>query len=306
MQAWPIVGYPGCKHTFVYLIRGHTMSLNLSQIEIEQFLSDAHAEFQSEGFLLENTVRVKTGTKGTSVHFPVFGDGIANQKAPQDDVTPMNISNRDVVVTIEDWYAPEYADRSFQNKIAVNAVEEYTKMCSWAIGRRSDQILIDAIEAATYATTPTDLQGAQVANGGGTGFTFAKFLESRKFMRQRASARGKTTLLIDAEAESDLMNEDKLTSSDYVNNKAIAADGLNGMTIMGVDFLVIPDMKENGLTAGQAYMYNEMAVGYASSERLGGDISWENVKTSYLINMWLEAGSAVIDPRGLVEILYTV
>jgi len=68
----------------------------------------------------------------------------------------------------------------------------------------------------------------------------------------------------------------------------------------------MPDMSEGGLTSGQAYMMNEMAVGYASSERLGGDISWENVKTSFLINMWMEAGAGVIDPRGLVQIDYTV
>lgn len=277
------------------------MSLQLSQIEIQQFLSDAHAEFQSEGFLLQDAVRVKTGTKGSIVHFPVFGQGIANQKAPQDDVTPMNVSNRDVQVTIEDWYASEYADRSFQNKLAVNAVEEYTKLCSWAIARRADQLIIDAIQGATYSTTPSDTEGAQVA-AGGTGFTFDKFLAGHKFLRQRSANMGMKVAIIDAAAEEDLLNATELTSSDFVNKKALESDGLNGMTIMGIRFIVIPTMNEGGLTANKGFMINQMAVGYASSERLGGDISWENVKTSYLINMWLEAGAAVIDPKGLVEI----
>lgn len=277
------------------------MSLNLSQIEIEQFLSDAHAEFQSEGFLLEGAVRTKTGTKGSIVHFPVFGEGIANQKSPQDDVTPMNVSNRDVPVTIEDWYASEYADRSFQNKLAVNAVDEYTKICSWAVARRADQLIIDAVEGATYSTTPTSTEGAQVA-AGGTGFTYEKFLAGHKFLRQRSANMGRKTLIINAEAEADLLAETELTSSDFVNKKALESDGLNGMTLMGINFVVIPTMAEGGLTATKGFMVNEMAVGYASSERLGGDISWENVKTSYLINMWLEAGSAVVDAKGLVEI----
>lgn len=281
------------------------MSLNLSTIEIQQFLSDAHADFQSEGFLLQNAVRQKTGTKGNIVHFPVFGEGMANQKAPQDDVTPMNVSNRDVQVTIEDWYASEYADRSFKNKLAVNAVQEYSKLCSWAIARRADQLVIDVIEALTYNATPSSVQGALVANGG-TGFTFAKLRAAHKFLRKRSANRGKRTLIIDSEAEEDLLNENQLTSSDFVNKKALESDGLNGMTIMGIDFIVIPDMNEGGLTSGKGFLINEMAVGYASSERLGGDISWENVKTSYLINMWLEAGAAVIDPRGCVEIDFTV
>lgn len=286
------------------------MSLNLSQIEIEQFLSDAHAEFQSQGFLLENSIRTKTGTKGSIVHFPVFGQGMANQKAPQDDVTPMNISNRDVEVTIQDWYASEYADRSFKNKLAVNAVDEYTKLASWAIARRADQIVIDPIAALTYSATPSDTQGALVADGG-TGFTYAKLREAHKFLRQRSANMGKRTLVIDADAEEQLLGENTLINSDFVNKKALESDGLNGMTLLGINFIVIPDMLEGGLPLtggglGRAFMYNEMAVGYASSERLGGDISWENVKTSFLINMWLEAGAAVIDPKGLVDIQYVV
>ena len=195
------------------------MSLNLSQIEIDAFLSDAHAEFQSEGFLLQDTVRRKSGQKGANVHFPVFGEGMANQKAPQDDVTPMNVSNRDVVCAIEDWYASEYADRSFKNKLAVNAVEEYTKLCSWAIARRADQLIIDQIEALTYAAAPTSLQGADVV-AGGTGFTYAKLRAAHKFLRQRSANHGKRTLIIDAEAEEDLLNENQLINSDFVNRKA--------------------------------------------------------------------------------------
>lgn len=285
------------------------MSLALSQIEIQQFLSDAHAEFQSEGFLLQNAVRTKTGTKGSIVHFPVFGEGMANQKAPQDDITPMNISNRDAQATIEDWYASEYADRSFQNKLAVNAVEEYSKLCAWAIGRRADQINIDTIAGATYSATPTTTQGALVAVGS-TGFTYAKLLEAHRWLRQRSANRGKRTVIIDSIAESQLLEEIQLTNSLYVNTKILDNDGLNGMTFLGMNFIVMPEMNEGGLpttgggTVGRAFFVNEMAVGYAQSERLGGDISWENIKTSYLINMWMEAGAVVVDPKGLVEVDY--
>lgn len=285
------------------------MSLALSQIEIQQFLSDAHAEFQSEGFLLQNAVRTKTGTKGSQVHFPVFGEGMANQKAPQDDITPMNISNRDAIAVIEDWYASEYADRSFQNKLAVNAVEEYSKLCAWAIGRRADQITIDTVAGATYSTTPTTTQGANVA-AGTTGFTYEKLREGHRWLRQRSANRGKRTVIIDAIAEEQLLDAIQLTNSLYINQKILDNDGLNGMSFLGMNFIVVPQMNEGGLpitsggTVGNAFFINEMAVGYAQSERLGGDISWENIKTSYLINMWMEAGAVVVDPKGLVRVQY--
>ena len=282
------------------------MSMQLSEIEIQQFLSDAHAEFQSTGFLLEKSVRTQTGVKGAILNFPVFGQGIANQKAPQDDVVPLNISNRNVALTLEDWYAPEYVDRTFQYKIAVNAVDEYVKLCSWALARRSDQMIIDVAAAQAYSATPTDLQGYLVADGG-TGFTYAKLRETHKALRQRSANIGRKYIVIDAEAEADLLNEEKVTSGFYINDKPIpGADGLNGQNVLGMNFIVIPDMTEGGLPAGTAFAWNEMAVGYGSADRLGGDISWENIKTSYLVNMWLSANAAIIDPKGLVKIEFTV
>jgi len=277
------------------------MSLQLSQIQIQQFLSDAHAEFQSSGFLLEKSVRTQTGVKGAILNFPVFGEGIANQKAPQDDVVPLNISNRNVALTLEDWYAPEYVDRTFQYKIAVNAVDEYVKLCSWALARRADQLILDQVAAQAYAAVPTDVQGALVP-AAATGFTYDKLKAAHKFLRARSANMGRKFIVMDAEAEEDLLAEEKLTSSFFVNQKAIAADGLDGMTLLGMNFIVVPSMKEGGLPAGKAFAWNEMAVGYGSADRLGGDISWENVKTSYLVNMWLSANAAVIDPKGLVEI----
>lgn len=279
------------------------MSLELSNIEIQQFLSDAHAEFQSTGFLLKETIRRQTGVKGAVLNFPVFGSAIANQKAPQDDVVPLNIATRNVELTLQDWYAPEYVAREFRDKIAVNAVQEYTKLCSWALARRADQLVIDAAAAQAYSATPTDVQGALIA-AGGTGFTFEKLTAVHKFLRARSANMGRKFLIMDAEAEADLLAEEKLTSAFYVNNKAIAGDGLSGQNILGINMIVVPTMAEAGLPAGKAFAWNELAMGYGSSEEIGGDISWENVKASYLVNMWLTANAAVIDPKGMVEIDY--
>ena len=60
------------------------MSLALSQIEIQQFLSDAiDAEFQSQGLLVRGLCpNTKTGKpKVLIVPFPSIHEGMANQKA---------------------------------------------------------------------------------------------------------------------------------------------------------------------------------------------------------------------------------
>lgn len=278
------------------------MSMQLENIQIEQFLSDAHAEFQAEGFKLDRAVRMKTGTRGELINFPVFGKGIANQKSPQDDVTPLNISSRNVAIAPEDWYAPEYVDRSFKNKIAVNATQEYVSLCRSALGRRSDQLVVDALGAVNYGGGAG--QGNSIAAAGNP-FNYDKFKQALKFLRKNAAG-GETYIVMDAEAEEDLLDATELTSSDFVNQKAIAGDGYDGMKIMGAEFIVLSDLPEGGLPSGTAYMFNKMAMGYVTSERLGGDITWENVKASYLINMWIEANAKAIDPTGMVEINFAL
>lgn len=277
------------------------MSNQLSNIEIQQFLSDAHAEFQSQGFLLDKAVRMKTGTKGEIINFPVFGIGVANQKAPQDLVTPLNISSRNVPLTIEDWYAPEYVDRSFINKIAVNATQEYSSLCAQALGRRSDQLVIDVLTGANYGG------GAQQGNSvaaGGTGFTYDKFTDGFKFLRQKAAAKGENFLVMNAEGEQNLLQEIQLTNNLYMPQQALAGNGLDGMPIMNVRCIVMPDMQEGGIPAGKAYMFNKQAIGYAANERLDGSIDWVADRASFLINMWLEAGAVAVDQTGMVEINY--
>lgn len=83
------------------------MSVNLSNVFITQFESDVHQVFQSEGFQLKEAVRYKSNVVGKSAVFPVMGQGIANQKPFQSDVTPMNVAYTPVTVNLQDWVAPE-------------------------------------------------------------------------------------------------------------------------------------------------------------------------------------------------------
>lgn len=277
------------------------MSMSLNQIEIQQFISDAHAEFQSEGFLLEPSVRVKPGTKGEIINFPVFGKGVANQKAVQDSLTPLNIDSRNVTLTMQDWFAAEYVDRTFKYKLAVNATQEYSSLCAQAIGRRSDQMIIDVVEAANYSGGAG--QGNTVPTVGAP--TYEQFLAGHKYLRQNAAARGKLFCIMTADVEAALLEDDHFTNVFFMKTQTLAGNGLDGQEVLGIKIIVMPDMPEGGITAGAYYMYNQQAVGYAANARLEGTIDWVPEKASYLIDIWLEANACVIDQTGMVKIEYT-
>ena len=86
------------------------MSVNLPTLAITEFDSLVKAEYQSSGFRLRDTIRTISNFRGDRVRFQVGNAGTANQKAIQDDVTPMNIAYRKVEAILESWVAPEFTD----------------------------------------------------------------------------------------------------------------------------------------------------------------------------------------------------
>jgi hypothetical protein len=85
-----------------------------------------------------------------------MGKGLANQKASQADVTPMDISHARQTATLQNWNAPEYTD--IFDQAEVNFDEELAQTIAKAIGRREDQLIIDTLAGTT--------------TGGGAGFSF--------------------------------------------------------------------------------------------------------------------------------------
>lgn len=273
------------------------MSVNIPDVAITEFIADLHTEFRSMGFLTKNTMRTKTNVRGRTVQFPVLQQGLALRKALQDDVVPMNVDYDPVTLTLQDWYAAEYTDIFSQSDVNWDDKMELVQVCTRAIGRRSDQLAIDALAAAA----PTAVGDFT------TGFTWDLFREAFSTLRGQGAIGGEMHALIPASAEAQLLDEAQITSSDFVNNKVIAgANGIDGNRIMGVIFHVIPDMAEGGLPLATAnrrsYIYSKEALAYASGLDLDVHVDWVAQKTSWLVNALLKANAAVIDARGVVEV----
>lgn len=274
------------------------MSIFIPDVQITDFVSDLHHQFRSVGFHLKDAVRTKTNVVGRTVQFPVQNQGIAQQKAIQDDVVPMNVDYDPITLTLQDWYAAEYTDIFSQKDINWDDKMELIIACNESIGRRSDQLNIDAMEAGAVNSVGDYT----------TAFSWLLFRQAFQTLRANGAVGQEMYCVISATAEQQLLALDEFTNSDYVNYKAIAGkDGLHGESIMGVKFIVIPDMTEGGLplasgTDRDCYMFNKRALGYASGMDLSVHVDWVAEKTSWLVNTMLKANAVVIDPRGLVEI----
>ena len=273
------------------------MSINVTNVAVTQFESDVHAEFQAKGFRTRNCVKLRTNVVGTTLSFPVSSEGIAQQKTLQADVTPMNVQYTPIALQLENWHASDYSDIFAQADINFDERMELVSISAMSIGRRMDQMVIDALDAATPATIIVD---------GGTNFTYAKVREAISGLHANNAGDNGIYALISAEAEQKLLDEDKLTSSDFVNSRVIENGGLQGLKLAGVNWIVFGNMTEGGLSkAGnirQCYMFDKMSIGMGIGIDFKTEVNYIPEKLSWLVSSVFKANAVAIDPLGMAQI----
>ena len=123
------------------------MAVAISNAFVQMFDAEVHQAFQAQR-ALAGVVRERSGVEGNQVKFPKIGKGTATVRVPQTDVTPLNVSYSQVTATMSDFIAAEYSDIFNQQKVNFDERRELVQVVAGAIGRRMDQLVIDALNAA--------------------------------------------------------------------------------------------------------------------------------------------------------------
>ena len=275
------------------------MSKNLSNAAIQEFDNEVKHQYQQTGKLRE-CVTQRSGVTGDAYKFTRMGKGLANQKASQADVTPMDIEHSRQTANMENWNAPEYTDIFDQAEVNFDEKQELASTIAKALARRIDQIIIASMTAVTYATTPTTIdQGTSVA-AGGTGLTVAKLRAASRALSALGVDESERYIAYTAADRESLLAEEEVTSSDYNTVKALVNGDLN--TFVGFTFKLIDDRTEGGLPANVNYAWHKAAVGLAVGMDIQTRIDWVAQKTSWLCNGMLKAGAVAREGNGIVQI----
>lgn len=275
------------------------MSINLSNIAVTEFDAMVKAEYQAQGWMLRDTVRVKDNITGKTVKFPVMGRGIATSKIPQDDVTPMNVNYSFKTGILTNWNAAEYSDIFDEQEVNIDDKRELASCIAFALGRRSDQLVIDANSGS--GTTKSVAIGT-------SNMTYAKFLEAESLLNYDGVPRNERTLIMSTAAERSLLADDKFINNDYIKNNVLNKNGLHGQTVLDTRIIVIPEMSDVGGLPGtiggarKCYMYHKQALGLGVGINFKTEINYIPNKTSWLVNGIYKAIGIAIDPLGIVEI----
>jgi len=275
------------------------MSTSISTAFVAQF--DAEVKQAYQGMQkLGGTVRTKTGVIGSTHRFPKIGKGLAQPKISQADVTPMNVQHSNVTATLADWNAPEYSDILDLQKVNFDERKELVKVVAGAMGRRLDQIVLDALDAGASTT-----QVGVDIGGTASGLNTAKLRNAKKLMDAAGVPAMDRYFIHSAAALESLLGETSATSADFNSVKALVNGELN--TWLGFKFIMIEDRTEGGLvltsTTRKNFAFHKEALGLAIGQDMKTEINYIPEKTSWLINGIFSAGAIGIDDTGIYEVL---
>lgn len=273
------------------------MSKNLSAVAVIEFDSMVKHAYQGMG-LLKGAVTCRNNVVGDTYKFRRMGKGLANQKSTSDLVTPMDVGHEFKTATLSNWNAPEYTDIFDAAEVNFDEKQELASTIAGALGRRSDQLVIDAMDASTPLTTA-------IAEGG-TNLTMAKVIGAQVALRDQGVPNTELFAAIDAQGLGGLLNDETATSADYQAIKALVSGEIN--TLCGFQFIVIETRNEGGLTVASdivdSWFFQRPAVGLAIGIDMKTEINWIPERTAWLTNGMLKAGSVVRDEGGLVKVQY--
>ena len=273
------------------------MSKVLSSVAVTEFDSLVKHAYQNAG-LLKGAVTVRNNVVGDTYKFRNMGKGLANQKSTSDLVTPMDITHGFATATLQNWNAPEYTDMFDAQTVNFDEKQELASTIAQSLGRRCDQLVIDAMDAeTTYAGTVVE---------GGTNLTTEKVIEAQVALRAQGVPNSNLYAAINAQGLGGLLNQEEITSSDYNNVKALVNGDVD--TFGGFKFVIIEDRAEGGLTEAanvvDSYFFSQDAVGLAIGIDIKTDVDWIADRTSWLCNGMLKAGAVSRDGLGIVKVQY--
>ena len=275
------------------------MAINLSTAFVTLFDAEVKQAYQAEA-MLRGAVRVRSGVEGSTYKFPKIGKGVAQVRVPQTDVTPLNVTYGQVTVTLGDFIAAEYSDIFMQQKVNFDERRELVQVVSKAIGRRQDQIILDALNASgTSLTVSNDIGGTD------TNMNVAKLRDAKKKLDAGNVPSGDRHIIIHANSLASMLSETSVTSSDFNTVKALVAGEIN--TFLGFMFHVMGDRAEGGLPIDGSsdrtiYAFHKDAIGMAEGIAPKTEINYVPEKTSFLIASMFSAGAVAIDDEGIVKI----
>jgi hypothetical protein len=264
------------------------MASSITNAFITQFEAEVHMAYQRMGSKLKNLVRTVNGVNGSTVKFQKVAKGSANTKARHAEVVAMDLAHSNVSATLTDYYAADYVDKLDELKINIDERQVVAQSAAYALGRKTDEVLISTLDAATSI--------AANVSSSATGMTLIKAKNMMEvFNGNDVPDDNQRYWAVGPKQWSDLLSVDQFSRVEYVGPSDLPFP--NGMTAkrwMGFLFFVHSGLSLSG-SDRKNLAFHKSAIGCGIGSDVRTEVNYIPEKVSHLITSMISLGSVQID-----------
>lgn len=270
------------------------MSTTIDQAFIKQFEREVHEAYQRQGSKLRNTVRSISNVNGSSAVFQKVGKGTASTKSTHGMVPVMNLDHSNIEVVLQDYYAGDWVDRLDELKVNIDERQVIAAAGANALGRKTDELIIDELATASTNT---------IADGN-TGLTKAKVLEAfETFGEKDVPDDGQRFAIVGWKQWSELLSLEEFVNSDYIGNENLPYSTITqAKSWLGTIWIPHSGLPIDGNDIRSCFWYHKTAVGHASASDVQTDVSWHGDRAAHFVNNMMSQGAGLIDEAGIITI----
>lgn len=269
------------------------MSTTINVAFVKQFEKEIHEAYQRLGSKLRGTVRQANNVKGSSTVFQKVGKGVAATKSTHGMVPVMNASYSAVECALQDYYAGDWVDRLDELKINHDERQVIANAGAYALGRKTDELIINALAAATTLT---------IADGN-IGLTRDKVLKAFELLgKSDVPDDGQRFAVVGWQQWSELLKVPEFASSEFVGAEDLPYKGTQAKRWLGTTWIPHSGLPIDGNDIRKCFWFHRTAIGHASGSDVQTDVSWHGDRAAHFINNMMSQGAALIDGNGVAVI----
>jgi hypothetical protein len=273
------------------------MSTSISTAFIKQFEAEVHMAYQRMGSKLRDTVRQINNVTGSQARFQKVGTGSAVSKSRHAMIPTMEVAHTTVDVTLADFYAADYVDQLDELKTNIDERQVLAQSASAALGRKTDQLIIDVLDAGSNSNNIVH---------GSAALTLAKALTVyEEFGSADIPDDGQRYFIVSPAGWADLLQIDQFSRAEYVGEADLPyAGGLTAKRWLGFMFFTHSGLSISSTTR-DCHAYHKSSVGLATGADIRTEINYIPEKVSNLVTSYMSMGAVMIDNLGAIEVQIT-
>lgn len=268
------------------------MSTHVEQSFIKNFEAEVHIQYQQMGSKLRNTVRTKQNVVGSTTTFQKVGRGVAGTKARHGKVPVMNVDHDSVECVLQDFYAGDWVDRLDELKTNINEQQVVAKAGAYALGRKTDELIIDQLVGAATTTTSTE------------GITRDKVLAAFETLGENdVPDDGQRFAVVGWKQWSQLLTIQEFANADYIGDDQLPWKGTQAKHWLGTVWFPHSGLPKTTEGTRLCFWYHKTAIGHAIGSDVKTDITWHGDRAAHFINNMMSQGACLIDTNGIIPIV---